>query len=235
MGDWAAGRDRYDRSLELRRSLGEPLAIAEAAYNRACISIYGPVPFRSVDVAAALLDEALAIFRTEDDRLGLAKVLWASGGNLIDSRTAESLPAFRESLDLYRDLGDRFGEAWALHMLGLAEAVSGAVDEGEAHMRASLDIFLDAGDRSAMSILLNDFAVVAVNRGRYDRALMLHGAAQAIEARTGVGLGITATDIGGTLQRMWEALPKDEADRHYASGYEMTADEAIAFATKQEG
>ncbi|HSL09957.1 MAG TPA: adenylate/guanylate cyclase domain-containing protein [Actinomycetota bacterium] len=235
MGDWAAGRDRYDRSLELRRSLGDRLGIAEAAYNRACISIYGPPPFRSVDVAARLLDEALAVYRSEDDRLGLAKVLWASGGNLIDSRTADSIAPFRESLQLYRDLGDRFGEAWALHMLGLAEAITGAVDDGERHMRASLDIFLDADDRSAMSILLNDFAVLAVQRGRYERALRLHGAAEAIEARTGVGLGVTATDVGGSLQRMWEALPRDEAERHHAAGLEMSVDEAIAFATKREG
>jgi predicted ATPase len=235
MGDWAAGRDRYDRSLELRRTLGAPVAIAEAAYNRACISIYGPAPFRQVDEAAALLDEALAIFRREGDTLGVAKVLWASGGNLIDSRSAESIGPFLESLDLYRELGDRFGEAWALHMLGLAEAISGAVDDGERHMRESLEIFLGADDRSAISILLSDFSVVAVNRGQHERALTLHGAAQAIEARTGVGLGVTATDIGGVIQRMWEALPRDEADRHYAAGYAMSVDEAIAFATKVEG
>ena len=235
MGDWATGRDRYDRSLELRRTLGDPLATAEAAYNRACIAIYGPPPFRTVDEAATLLDEALAIFRREGDRLGIAKVLWASGGNLIDSRSEESIPPFRESLELYRELGDRFGEAWALHMLGLAEAVSGAVDDGERHMRASLDIFLGADDRSAISILLSDFAVVAVNRGQFARALRLHGAAQAIEARTGVGLGVTATDLGGVVRRMWEALPRDEADRHCAAGAAMSIDEAIAFATKVEG
>jgi predicted ATPase/class 3 adenylate cyclase len=234
MGDWAAGQDLYGRSLALRRDLGEPTAIAEAAYNLACISIYGRPPFRSVDVAAGLLDEALALFRAADDRLGIAKVLWASGGNLVDTRTAESIAPFRESLDLYRELGDRFGEAWALHMLGLAEAVTGDTDEGERHMRASLDIFLGADDRSAVSILLNDLAVVAVNRGRFARALTLHGAAEAIEQRTGVGLGVTATDIGGTLARMWAALPREDADRSYAEGFAMSVDEAIAFATKVE-
>jgi hypothetical protein len=34
---------------------------------------------------------------------------------------------------------------------------------------------------------------------------------------------------------MWEALPRDEADRHYAVGYAMSMDEAIALATKVEG
>ena len=234
MGDWAAGKDHYERCLERRRALGDPAAVAEAAYNLACISIYGAPPFRSVDVAAGLLDEALAIFRAAEDRLGIAKVLWATGGNLIDAQTVESIAPFRESLDIYRELGDRFGEAWALHMLGLAEALVGSTDEGERHMRASLDIFLGADDRSAVSILLNDFAVVAVNRGRIARALILHGAAEAIEERTGVGLGVTATDIGGTLSRMWGSLPRDEAERHYAEGRAMSLDEAIAYATKDQ-
>ena len=235
MGEWAEGRDRYDGSLELRRTLGDPLATAEAAYNRACISIYGPAPFRSVDEARVLLDEALALFREHDDPLGLAKVLWASGGNLIGERPAEAIAPFRESLGLYRELGDRFGEAWALHMLGLAEATTGALDEGEAHMRASFEIFLDAEDRSAMSILLMDFSVLAVRREQYERALVLFGAAEAIEARTGVGLGVTATDIGGVVDVMWAALPREEAERFRDRGFAMSVDDAIAYATKVEG
>ena len=45
----------------------------------------------------------------------------------------------------------------------------------------------------------------------------------------------TATDLGGVVQRMWEALPRDEADRNCAAGAAMAIDEAIAFATKVEG
>jgi len=235
MGDWAAGRDLYDRSLELRRGLGDDLATAEAAYNRACISIYGPEPFRNVDEADAFLDEAVTIFRREDHRLGLAKVLWARGGNVIYTRPEDSFAPFRESIELYRELGDRFGEAWALHMLGLAEAISGSPDDGERDMRASLDLFLDGDDRSAMSILLMDFAVLATTRGQYERAVTLAGAAEAIEARTGVGIGVAATDMGGVIDTMWAAVPPDEAERHRAAGFAMSMDEAIAYATKVEG
>ena len=74
---------------------------------------------------------------------------------------ADALEPFRESLALYRELGDRFGEAWALHMLGLAEALTDSVDDADAHRRESLELVLAADDRSALSILLNDFAVVA--------------------------------------------------------------------------
>jgi len=122
-----------------------------------------------------------------------------------------------------------------LHMLGLAEAISGSPDDGERDMRASLDLFLDGDDRSAMSILLMDFAVLATTRGQYERAVTLAGAAEAIEARTGVGIGVAATDMGGVIDRMWAALPPDEAERHRAAGFAMSMDEAIAYATKVEG
>ncbi len=235
MGDWQPAHDRYAASLELRRAIGEPGATAEAAYNLACVAVYGPPPFRSMPDASTLLDEASAIFRETDDRLGLAKVLWASGGNIIDDAPDAAVAPFRESLELYRETGDRFGEAWALHMLGLAEAMSRDLDPAEDHMRASLDLFLAADDRSAVSILLGDFSALAVFRGEYERALTLHGAAEAIEARSGVGLGVTAMEHAGTLDEMWAALPPEDTERHVAAGRAMSADEAIAFALKSEG
>jgi predicted ATPase/class 3 adenylate cyclase len=235
MADWRTAADRYGACLDLRREIGDPGPRAEAAYNLACIATYGPEPFRWVDRADELLAEALAIFREQEDRLGVAKVLWATGGNLVDTRPADSLEPFRESLALYRELGDRFGEAWALHMLGLAEALTDAVDHAEAHMRESLELFLAADDRSALSILLNDFAVVATLRGDPERGLRLNGAAAAVESRSGVGLGVTATDIGGVLARMWASLPGERAQQLFEEGMAMSPDEALAYATKVEG
>ena len=235
MADWASADTRYAVCLDLRRQAGDPAPLAEAAYNLACVATYAASPFRSVDRADQLLAEALEIFRERDDRLGIAKVLWASGGNLADTRPEEAIPAFRESLAIYRELDDRFGEAWALHMLGLTEALTGDVVGAEAHLRESLDLFLAADDRSALSLLLNDFAVVATLRDDMPRGLRLHGAASAVEARSGVGLGVSETYIADVLERMWAALPEDEAQGYFEEGRAMTADEALAYATKLEG
>jgi predicted ATPase/class 3 adenylate cyclase len=235
MADWSTAGDRYGACLALRRQIGEEGPRAEAAYNLACISVYGPEPFRSVDRADELLAEALSIFREQDDRLGLAKVLWATGGNVVDVRPADALEPFRESLVLYREIEDRFGEAWALHMLGLAEALTDALDDAEDHMRESLDLFLAADDRSALSILLNDFAVLATLRGDVARGLRLNGAAAASEERSGVGLGVSATDIGGVLARMWASLPAEQAQVFYDEGKSMTIDAALTHATHLEG
>jgi predicted ATPase/class 3 adenylate cyclase len=235
MADWPVAEDRYEACLRLRREVGDPAPTAEAAYNLACIYAYGPEPFRSVERADALLREAEEIFRQRDDRRGLAKVLWAAGGNVVDRRPADALAPFRESLDLYRESGDRFGEAWALHMLGITEALADAIDDGEQHMREALELFVAADDRSALSILLNDFAVVAVLRGDPARGLRLHGAAAATEKRSGVGLGVSATDIGGVLRRMWDEVPREAAQGFFDEGMAMSIDEALDYATKVEG
>jgi len=235
MGDWAPAGEAYERCLALRRTLGDPIVVAEAAFNLACIAVYGPEPYRSVEGAQALLDEALAIYRAHDDLLGEAKVLWATGGNLVDERPEDSIGPFHESLSGYRAVGDRFGEAWALHMLGIAEAVCGRLDDADGHMREALALFLAAEDRSALSLLLNDFAVVAVYRGDAARALTLHGAATELESIYGVGLGVTATDLGGVVELLWNSLPREEADRHFAAGRALSLDDALVLATKVEG
>jgi tetratricopeptide (TPR) repeat protein len=234
MADWSNAEARYGECLKIRRSLDDPAAHAEAAYNLACVATYGPKPYRSVERADELLAEAAGLFRQRDDRLGLAKVLWAKGGNVVDSRPADALDPFRESLALYRELGDRFGEAWALHMLGLAEALTDSVDEADAHMREALDLFLAADDRSALSIMLNDFAVVATLRHDVERGLRLNGAAAAVESRSGVGIGVSATDIGGVLARMWASLSRERAEVLFEEGKAMSTDEALVYATKRE-
>jgi len=235
MADWPAAEERYEACLRLRREIGDPPSTAEAAFNLACVYAYGPEPFRSVERADELLVEAEGIFRERGDRLGLAKVLWAAGGNVVDVRPADAIEPFRESLALYRETGDRFGEAWALHMLGITEALTDALEDGEGHVRQALELFVAADDRSAVSILLNDFAVLAVLRGDVDRALRLNGAAAATEKRSGVGLGLSATDIGGVLRRMWDTVPRDEAQALFDEGMAMSTDEALDYATKVEG
>lgn len=237
MGDWEAAARWYQECLDLRRELDEPLRTAEAAYNRACIHLFGGEEHRDSDRAEALLAEAREIFQQEHDVAGLAKVVWATGGNrYIAEDAAGAILPFQESIDLYRRVGDRFGEAWALHMLGLAEIVSNQADEAREHVTQALDIFLEADDRSAIPLLLNDFALLATGEGDGERALRLAGASRALEEEAGVGI----VDIGERptrhiIDRMWSLLPKEEAERCWREGQAMSADEAIAYARKENG
>jgi len=77
--------------------------------------------------------------------------------------------------------------------------------------------------------------VLAVLRGDVERGLRLNGAAAATEKRSGVGLGVAATDIGGVLRSMWDAVPRERAQALFDEGMGMSADEALDYATKVEG
>jgi predicted ATPase/class 3 adenylate cyclase len=235
MGELAEAGRLYDACLALRRSIDDPVALAEAAYNRACIAAFARDENRSAEVAEALLSEALGIFTAADDELGIAKVLWATGGNLIDRDALASIGPFHESLDHYRAVGDRFGESWALHMLGTAEVIAGRIEDAERHIREALDAFVAADDRSSFSILLYDFSIIATYRDELPRALRLAGAAEAVEARSGVGLGMTASEVAGVFERMRSTLPADETERYLAEGRAMSVEDALAYATKREG
>ncbi len=234
MGDMESAAGLYEECLELRRELDDPAALAEAAYNRACIYVFATGGLRDEDAADDLLAEAEEIFRREGDSIGVAKVLWATGGNrLAAERPEAAIPPYLESLELYREAGDRFGEAWGLHMLALAEVETGALDEARDHALESLDIFVEADDRSAIPLLVTDFAILATKRGDGERALRLAGAASALERESSLGMLETSFEITRSLNEMWNLLPRKEAERYFAEGEALSAEEAIAMARKE--
>jgi hypothetical protein len=77
--------------------------------------------------------------------------------------------------------------------------------------------------------------VLATFRDDIPRALRLAGAAQGQEARSGVGLGTTATEVAGAFERMKTELPEEDTARYFAEGEAMSAEDAIAYALKEEG
>ena len=239
MGDMEAALAHYGECLDLRRGERDPRKVAEAAYNLACIYVYAVDDLRSPEKAEPLLDEAVGLFRDVGDEAGLAKVLWARGGNVFGGWDFESiaregteraLADFDESLALYRRAEDRFGEAWALHMKGLCEVHLERLDEARAHFGEALSIFLAAGDRSAIPIILFDYALLAAAEEDGGRALRLAGASATLEREFGVGIATSAAGQAGVYDRLWRLLPKEEGERLYREGEGMSAEEAISYA-----
>ena len=60
--------------------------------------------------------------------------------------------------------------------------------------------------------------------------LRLNGAVSTIETASGVGLGVSASGIGGVLEQMWAALPREQAQVFFDEGRAMSADDALAYA-----
>ena len=78
-----------------------------------------------------------------------------------------------EALEMFRSIGHRRGEAWALQNLAWISFVRGHADEAETRLDASAAAFGELGDWGGMSWALGLLAWVRFTQGRLDEAAVL--------------------------------------------------------------
>ena len=189
MADWEPATAYYGECLELRRRLGDPKGIADAAYNFSFLYTVPPEPWRDVTRARPLLQEALDAYRSLDDRRGIANVQWAlSNNHLVSEEWREAADAAKEALELFDQLGDRFGAAWAAHSVGLNLIPLGELEDSRRYLRRAMSMFSEAGDVTGIGLVLYDFAALAATEKDFQRAIRLRAAADAIERESGQAL-----------------------------------------------
>ena len=145
------------------------------------------------DQAAALHRTALQTARAVSDRIGEAGALT----DLSDAR-APATECQEQALDMYRDLGDRLGEANALGCLGAIRCLTDGYQAGAEHLTQALDLYRDFGNRAGEAETLNVMgeqslasAGPAVARAYHDKALAIAAdiASPLDEARALEGIG----------------------------------------------
>ena len=72
-----------------------------------------------------------------------------------------------QALQLYRDLGDRQGQAWALNNLGAVQQCTGDYPAATASQAQALRLFRDLGDRRGQAWALNQLGLVERLTGDY--------------------------------------------------------------------
>jgi predicted ATPase/DNA-binding CsgD family transcriptional regulator len=95
-----------------------------------------------------------------------AKALFVAGtmaDGQADRRSAE--PLIKESLMLFRELGDKLGSALALSGTGLVAVGQGRHERGVALFHEAVDLFLEIGERWGASVTLSFLAVGWSGRG----------------------------------------------------------------------
>jgi tetratricopeptide (TPR) repeat protein len=189
MADWEPAADYYRECLEIRRRLGDPKGIADAAYNFSFLYTVPPEPWRDVARARPLLQEALEAYRALDDRRGIANVQWAlSNNHLVSDEWREAADAAAEALQLFDELGDRFGAAWAAHSVGLNLIPLGELESSRRHLRRAMSMFSEAGDVTGIGLVLYDYSALAATEKEFERAIRLRAAADRIERDSGQAL-----------------------------------------------
>ena len=112
-----------------------------------------------------------ALERGSDATAGRAKVLVGAGRLAwFQGELARSNTLLKESLTLYRNLGDDVGAAWALLCLGRTEISRGKRERGEAHAEESLVLLREQGNLWAIARALMVLGAGALSEGNVSEA-----------------------------------------------------------------
>ena len=227
--DMDAAEVHYQIALDLARQIGDPALIANAIYN-----VSSPrAVHMGVDEVLAMLDEGLALAESLGDRALIGRIHWGRGTvhylnerPEIDSPEA-ALDEFRLAAECLAGTEEIFDIGWTERMLATVLLGLGRADEAEVHLRQGLAMFVEAGDLSALPLHVADFVQLALARDQFDRAIVLAGAASALQTYSETRLlDLVANDVKG-LDRAIEAVGRERAEKLAAEGQALNIDEIL--------
>ena len=134
-------------------------------------------------------------------------------------RFDESLPVYREAIERHRSLGDRRSVALELHNLGHAARQMGDSATAAERFRESLSLAVEVKHERLVGYCLLDFAGLAVDDGRADRAAWLVGASDALFAAIGAAHDPEYEEEREAVRDAAErALGREAFEREYEAG-----------------
>jgi tetratricopeptide (TPR) repeat protein len=137
-----------------------------------------------------------------------------------------------ESLEISRELNDRFQLGWGLFTKGLILNKMGERQDARQSYQEALAIFRETEDVTGYALVLDGLAVVDWGEGDRERAMRIAGAATEIRNVQEIGLA----DINRQTAQFY---PEDMLDdpvlaEAYAQGRLLTVDQAISLALHED-
>lgn len=234
-GELARARALVDEALAIARELTAPFLLAH------CLAESGRLALTEGDLdrAQGVFEEGLSVgsrARPATPALralvGLGEVALA-GGDIATARTH-----FEGALARATGAGDRLGRARALY--GLGEVGRAGGDEAQATLlhHQALALHHQVGDPASVVDSLEAIARLAAASGRHARAARLLGAAQSLRDATHVRYARPPSQQAGAAAEVAvvrRALGDAKFDAAWSQGATMSADEAVAFASRGRG
>jgi hypothetical protein len=179
-----------------------------------------------------LAAEALAVSDAAHDEATRSNALHLLGvGAQIAGDLAEARDWMTQRLALVRGSGNEFLVASEAANLSMVERQLGHLDEAEALDREALEICVRIGDQFTRPFAIAGLAAVATERGQYERAATLVGAAESIMEAQAMAW---PPDERPHYERMLADLPEAMGDQPFeqarSAGRAMPADDLIAYA-----
>lgn len=162
-------------------------------------------------------DRLLALPSARELEQTRAKSLFSAGVLAGNQRDLERARGFqRRSLELYRRLGDRRGQAVALNGLGILLTDQGRYDEARACYEECLELWEELGESHGAAASLSNFAFVLRSQGELERSRGLYQEAAAMFERLGDPVGAAwETSHEADVVRAQNGQTEAEAARLY--------------------
>jgi len=226
-GELDAAVGRYEQAIAVAREDG-PLWMLCASL----VELGGLVAVEGDEErAVALHAESAAIARRAGWRRGIAYA-WNGLGAIARARgdLERARQLHQEALGIVHEV-----LAWSvphtLAQLGCAEARLGDLGDAEAHLREATGLVLDAPQPATAALVLVGHALVALGRGRPERAALLLATADATRDHAGVApVGAERVEADLARRAVQDRLDPDAYRSAQAAGRELGTEEALRLA-----
>jgi tetratricopeptide (TPR) repeat protein len=151
----------------------------------------------------ALLEQGLSLFRQSNDHKRYLPqkafaLMWLGWTLFLQAKNSEAEQITQESLNLFSEIGDRWGVAKSLFVLGNSLTGRGQLNEAEPPLRESLTIFQEIDDRRNCLLVNRNIAILTFWFGDYAQTgqLLDQAAMLSREFDDQIGLAYALRELG---------------------------------------
>lgn len=165
-GYFHEARDAFESLIAMPASGQNPAALA-FALNCAADAAHW---LGDIERAQNNFERAIEIYRTIDDRHGLAMALRGLGSVAIEANQARAADLLEEALAVARDVGADWYFAGATHLLGIVAFAAGDHNRAIRHQQDALHVWRRLGDIAYVAGALAYIGLAWLESGRYEAA-----------------------------------------------------------------
>jgi tetratricopeptide (TPR) repeat protein len=226
-----AARQIFDDAIELTEQRGEWWAMAmSAGFAGTSLSTFDP------EAGEALLQRGVVAARRSGSPYAIGAVTMAQGRTLGHiGQTDDAIAAFGVAIRSFTELGDTRFVLASRSDLAHALRRGGRLDEAMAMYHETIGGWVHLGQKGAVANQLENIAYVEIERGDFDRATCLLGAAAAIREASGSQMAYDEEpELAGYLDRLRGATDADDFEAAWNAGRALPQADAVALALAEE-
>ncbi|KIO27672.1 hypothetical protein M407DRAFT_189699 [Tulasnella calospora MUT 4182] len=143
-GNYAEGLSHLEQALRMYEQEGNDKGVASVLRKQAVVYHRHSYPLKALQVAVGALER----FRTLNDPLGTAEILYLMGSSLtIQDNEKEAMPFLKEGLEIFRAHGSDVGVVQCLERIGEIHKRDSEYEEATSALENAVEIARRCGDK----------------------------------------------------------------------------------------